>query len=137
MNTESDKLICYKCKEYKEQDKFYNSKSEKTKYRSYKHGYCIACTSDHNHSRKEYLADRHLRNTYGISLQDKRDMIKAQENKCAICATEVTEQSHLDHCHTAGAIRGVLCFRCNSVLGKLGDNKTLLLNMVKYLEEYE
>ncbi len=132
-----ENLICYKCKKIKPKAEFYKSVSVKTEHRGHKHGYCIPCSKEINASRKEYLADWHLQRTYGISLEEKREMLMTQEFKCPICGTELHEQSHLDHCHSTGIIRGVLCFRCNGVLGKLNDDTDLLKCMVECLEEYE
>ena len=41
----------------------------------------------------------------------------------------------IDHCHDTGKIRGVLCNECNRGLGLLKDNKEILSNAIKYLDE--
>lgn len=42
--------------------------------------------------------------------------------------------AHVDHCHEAGRVRGVLCFNCNSAIGKLGDDPDVLRRAIAYLE---
>ncbi|MFE7628779.1 endonuclease VII domain-containing protein [Streptomyces sp. NPDC057509] len=42
--------------------------------------------------------------------------------------------SYVDHCHRAGRVRGVLCFNCNSAIGKLGDDPDALRRAIAYLE---
>ncbi|WP_347242180.1 endonuclease VII domain-containing protein [Streptomyces sp. IB2014 016-6] len=42
--------------------------------------------------------------------------------------------AHVDHCHQAGRVRGVLCFNCNSVIGKLGDDPDAQRRATAYLE---
>lgn len=41
----------------------------------------------------------------------------------------------LDHCHETGAFRGWLCFRCNTAIGKLGDNLAGLERAIAYLRK--
>jgi hypothetical protein len=55
---------------------------------------------------------------------------------CEICGTDkpAREKSwSVDHCHTTGRIRGVLCHCCNTLLGMAKDNPRTLLAAVEYL----
>ena len=66
------------------------------------------------------------------------DLLKSQDGKCAICA-RVYDESILprfavDHDHHTGDVRGVLCRRCNTVLGQARDNPDLLQRMIDYLK---
>ena len=48
------------------------------------------------------------------------DLLQAQNFRCAICNIGLTNDTAvLDHCHTTGAIRGVLCRNCNGIEGKV------------------
>lgn len=48
------------------------------------------------------------------------DILQAQGHRCAICTTELSNDAAvLDHCHTHGYIRGVLCRNCNGIEGKV------------------
>lgn len=86
-----------------------------------------------------------IRARYGISKDDYLTMLDAQGNKCAICDEEETApNTHnkdeprrlaLDHDHSTGQIRGFLCYRCNTTLGKVNDDVELLKSMINYLEE--
>lgn len=43
-----------------------------------------------------------------------------QRGGCAICGkVPVTEPLHIDHCHTTGTIRGLLCRKCNTHISSL------------------
>lgn len=55
-----------------------------------------------------------------------------QENKCAICNDEM-KKPQLDHDHTTGHIRGLLCHNCNIGLGLFKDSKKLLQTAMDYL----
>jgi hypothetical protein len=74
----------------------------------------------------------HLRTAYGLSLAEREEMLLAQQGVCAICLTEPA--AHVDHDHVTGAIRGLLCFRCNAALGQFGDNAVTLRRAADYLE---
>lgn len=79
-----------------------------------------------------------LKNNYNITLDDYFIILKEQDGKCAIC--NATESSHknktlsVDHCHTTGKIRGLLCHHCNAGLGQFRDNIEVLKNAIKYLK---
>lgn len=46
------------------------------------------------------------------------------------------ESKHIiDHCHTTGKIRGLLCTNCNNMLGKAKDNVEVLKKAISYLEQ--
>lgn len=69
--------------------------------------------------------------TYGITEATRAKMIEAQGRKCAICRLE--KDLYVDHCHTTGKVRGLLCCSCNTGLGQLGDNASQLELAVAYL----
>jgi len=79
----------------------------------------------------------HYRTHYGMSADDKRLMEQAQDNRCAICKTHFSEMNqrriHVDHCHTTGKVRGILCHNCNQVLGQAADKIDVLESAIKYL----
>jgi hypothetical protein len=56
----------------------------------------------------------------------------AQGGKCAICRRK-RRRLCVDHCHTRGHLRGLLCNRCNSGVGFFGDSPPLLLRAALYL----
>jgi len=72
--------------------------------------------------RYKQLKNNHLKRKYGIDIHDYDEMIKAQDNKCAICEVEFTENKSfwnrpcVDHCHTTKKVRGILCRQCNVML---------------------
>lgn len=74
---------------------------------------------------------------YGLTPDRFLELMDQQEQKCAICGTEITERlACVDHCHTTGAVRGLLCRSCNFGLGHFRDNPELLLAAVAYLRGY-
>ena len=86
--------------------------------------------------------DTYLKRKYNISLEDYNRMLEEQEHKCAICKGEgfLMNKCHkmklvVDHCHTNGNVRGLLCHNCNRALGLLQDDPEALLRGVEYLKK--
>lgn len=59
--------------------------------------------------------------------------LTAQDHRCAICGDTASQASAADHCHETRQPRGVLCKRCNSLLGFARDDIGLLLRAAAYL----
>lgn len=90
------------------------------------------------------IQTRYLMRNYGIKLSDYERMLESQKNLCAICGgTGFRMAEHhklylvVDHCHTTGKVRGLLCHNCNRALGLLKDSKETLGNAIQYLEGAE
>lgn len=80
----------------------------------------------------------------GLTLEAYDDLLKKQKGKCLICGVKESDSKKrfaVDHDHTCcfgqntcgNCIRGLLCQRCNLVLGQVEDSVPLLKAMVKYL----
>ena len=68
---------------------------------------------------------RSLKRLYNITIEDYDLMLRDQEYGCAICGTDKPGgmgRFHVDHDHKTGRVRGLLCHRCNSILGYSGDS---------------
>lgn len=83
-------------------------------------------------------------NKYNITRDQYVDLEKSQNNLCKICGEEEKYNKRLsvDHDHSCcfgptscgKCIRGLLCSRCNKVLGQIKDDVNLLQNMINYLK---
>ena len=69
--------------------------------------------------------------TYGLTEADVAAMLEAQDGLCAICRT--ADAAHVDHDHATGAVRGMLCFRCNAALGQFDEDAETLVRATRYL----
>jgi hypothetical protein len=77
-----------------------------------------------------------LRKTYGMSIADYDALLHKQGGRCAICRGSHVghgEHLHVDHDHSTGAIRGLLCAKCNTMLGLSGDSPEVLRAAIDYL----
>ena len=88
-----------------------------------------------------------LLKNYGITLETYNEMREAQEHKCAVCGIHEDDLSVannqyggkmlvVDHCHVTGQVRQLLCNRCNTVIGLLGEDTTLLNCLKEYIEHW-
>lgn len=117
-------------------------------------GYCRECEVGYN---AEYLETPHGRNhkrsagrawknrnaaqvaarLYGITVDDYDAMLDRQNGRCAICRTDKVGGNatrwHIDHDHTTGTVRGLLCMKCNLGLGYFGDDHRRLIDACIYL----
>ncbi|WP_371648151.1 endonuclease VII domain-containing protein [Streptomyces mirabilis] len=74
----------------------------------------------------------HLKRHYGMTEAERDEMVASQMGLCVICLK--APAVHVDHCHETGRVRGVLCFNCNSAIGKLGDDPDAVRRAAAYLE---
>lgn len=72
---------------------------------------------------------------YGISLAEHDRMLVQQEGKCAICSDTMAPPC-VDHCHTTGSVRALLCSGCNTALGGLKDSAKLCFLAASYLQKF-
>ena len=76
----------------------------------------------------EKIRDAHLQSHYGISLEEFNKRFEEQGSCCGICKTTVPGKRDwaTDHNHQTGAVRGILCSRCNLGGGHFNDDPVLL-----------
>jgi len=73
----------------------------------------------------------HIEKTYGLSVDQYNKMLKNQNGVCAIC--KKNKKLWIDHNHSTGEVRGLLCPSCNSLIGYLETYADLLDNAKQYL----
>jgi hypothetical protein len=72
---------------------------------------------------------------YKIPATAVRELLR--RSSCEICSTPFSDRrnQHIDHCHSTGAVRGVLCLSCNKMLGAARDNEKFLRAAIEYLSK--
>ena len=82
--------------------------------------------------------ESYLNRNYDISVREYQDMLVSQCFRCLICNKGFDEaKPHIDHNHTTGKVRGILCSNCNTGLGMFRDSTLNLANAIVYLKESE
>ena len=143
---------CTKCKLEKPLDAFFLDKR-----RGVPRAACKSCCSEktkkHYAENKEYFAEyaknwraanREQANASSNRSRAKRrrgihDRYAEQQNgKCGICCRPIDDslQAHLDHDHRTGAIRELLCKRCNYMIGMADDDEAVLQRGIAYLRKH-
>jgi hypothetical protein len=139
---------CSKCGESKPLNSFHNRRDTKSGKRSH----CKVCVNSRNlhryHSCTETRASHHkasrkhnLMKRYGIEESDYERMLVDQGGACKICGSTNPRTSGrknnyfcIDHCHSTGKVRGLLCHGCNIGLGSFEDDVGRLVSAIHYLE---
>ena len=119
--------------EYKLRAKLY---SDKSRARPEAREIAKQRTKEWNLANPDKKKHNALRWNYAITLDEYCTLLEKQKHCCMICKVHVSELSRnlcVDHDHTTGTVRGLLCSNCNTALGLLKDNTTLLENAVNYL----
>ena len=101
---------------------------------------CKACRSIH-HKEKGHVShrERNLRVNYGVDSSWYDAKLESQDGCCAICGTDDNGKRRfaVDHDHSTGIVRGLLCDTCNRALGMFADSATILEKAAAYLKEHK
>ena len=107
-------------------------------------GLCYVCKNcNYSKSKKwkednvERRKDHQYKRKYGLTFADYGVILASQNSHCAICSVYFSEAQRgvlfVDHCHTTGMIRGLLCQNCNTAIGLLKDSPLLCTKAAEYL----
>lgn len=136
-----EKKVCRECGLIKPSDEF----TRNIKSRDLLNFRCKTCNqADHKNrysrltpDEKARIQSKHLERTYGLTLEQRQEMLDAQGGVCAICGEAASKGWHVDHSHKTGKIRGVLCGGCNTALGGMRDSPAILRAAAVYVEKHE
>jgi len=136
--------ICTHCKEAKDLSCF-SKAGRKDALRSN----CKKCDAIKYKKWKEKNREDYLKSTsssglkikYGITLKEYDLLLKEQKGCCKICGTtkpgrKDVKRFAVDHCHSTGKIRGLLCMHCNTAIGLLKEDPELFDAAKKYLQHH-
>ena len=105
------------------------------------HKYCAQHSSETEKREQLQIARRFRERTYGVTEDEFAALVEAQGAVCAICGKpeEAREDKrkrslNVDHDHITGAVRGLLCNRCNPMLGYACDDVAILEAAIAYLK---
>jgi len=109
-------------------------------------GHVSWCRPCRNEKAKQDWADGSIRNSvyrrkFGIVIEDYNAMFLAQNSRCAICKTDKPTghgakngRFSVDHNHTTGEVRGLLCAGCNTALGGFKDDVEIMKSAIHYIQ---
>ena len=135
------KKQCSKCREVFETSFFHKNSGRKDGLADR----CQTCArkvaSDHYKSNPDHRWRLEVKRKYGITAVQYYMMLDQQGGQCKICKESGpggrgrTSRMAVDHCHSTGKVRGLLCNRCNRAIGLLGDNTDFLTAAIEYLSQ--
>lgn len=78
----------------------------------------------------------YIKNKHGMTKEQYVALVERCDNKCMICNRPPYDgkRLHLDHNHTTGKVRGLLCTRCNWYLATIEKDETILNKIKNYLK---
>lgn len=128
---------CTKCSIDKPLSEFHKRTASPGGYRPI----CKACAliwwRDYRAKNPDAPREANMKSKYGMTIDQYNMLLLRQKGVCAICgAVPVLRNLDVDHSHENGAVRGLLCLRCNSYL--LGNLERVgMAKVLSYLEEHE
>lgn len=150
---------CQKCKEVKDTSEFHKNRAKHDGLC----GYCKACREKERRSTPAFRAKRRalwsrnrdednvthrnwkrlqrigdLRRKYGMTLEDYDELYRRQDGACAICKEPFEAHAihtHVDHCHSTGRVRGILCRGCNQGIGAFKEKDTIMESAIRYIND--
>lgn len=128
---------CSKCKTTKSLKDF----ASRSKAKDGKRSQCKECDKKYRADNQDEVREYHYQNRYGISLNDYNNKLESQNYCCAICGAKDISNDRMtklvvDHNHTTGEVRGLLCHPCNVTLGAAREREDILMACISYLRSY-
>lgn len=123
---------CSACKQDLPLMSFYRN----TKGKYGKSNKCRECTKMHSKEDRVKNAARIGAQKYNSTIEEINEVLS--KINCEICGAspKPEKRNFIDHCHTTGKVRGLLCDDCNMGIGRFKDNPDLLKKAIEYLNEH-
>ena len=123
---------CSKCRDWKDPSEFSKNKNQKS-------GLNYACKPCMKANVRQY----NLPAKYGITAAKFAEMLLAQGGKCACCwgqfkmEGKASERPCVDHNHSTGEVRDLLCGKCNLAAGNVADSSAKATQLANYLTKWK
>lgn len=136
--------FCTNCKQEKLLTEFYKSNDKSSKNRPIgRKSHCKDCIRYkskiyYNTTKgRKYIQEKSWKNKgFAFTVEEYEEMLIKQNYKCAICGSNKNKNGTrlcVDHDHSTGKVRGLLCHDCNTSLGKFKDSVELLNRAINYI----
>lgn len=123
-------LTCRKCKAAQRKQKWREANPDKVL------GYQKSYRSRNRERYNRLARKRHYLKRYGITEEERDEILRSQGGKCPICHTKKPSGRNwcVDHDHKTGSVRAILCGRCNSMIGYARESTVTLHRAIAYIE---
>jgi hypothetical protein len=128
-----EKCLAYR-REWRKKNRELDRESSKAWYRKHR-AQELARRREWALKNKERVKLRYLLRLYNIGLDEYEQLFAKQLGVCAVCGNEPSKEALcVDHDHTTGEIRGLLCRKCNTLLGMANEQIKVLESAIRYLK---
>jgi hypothetical protein len=128
---------CSKCSTFKPVDLFYKDRSKidglATMCKTCKDTSVTRSRENKPDKYRQYQREYRLQYYYNISTSQYEELFQLQNGGCAICQRASNKMLYVDHDHTTGVVRGLLCENCNKGLGLFRDDPATIRSAIIYL----
>ena len=136
-NEEEAVKKCSKCQRSKPVTDFYRRAKNKA---GLYYSWCRNCHAQVYQQRRTKDPDKfyktrintHYKRRYGVDYDTYEQLCSLQAGLCAICKAK-PRKLVVDHDHSTGKVRGLLCRKCNTGLGFIGDSMFSIGRIIRYL----
>ncbi len=121
--------------------------ADKPKAKAYKHAQYLSnkdkvnadskAWAKANPDKRDDATERRRLKKYGLTVEQHQALFEIQGGLCLICNESFGKRVHIDHDHSTGRVRGLLCHTCNVGLGHFKDSSALLRKAAEYLEGHQ
>jgi hypothetical protein len=128
---------CCSCNELLHVKEFYIKKDTKKDKHYRFNSPCKICSNVNRNI--DYQKAYQRKRKYNLTSEQYNDKLKIQNYSCDICNVHIdnlNKELAVDHCHTTGKIRGLLCGNCNSGIGFFNDDISRIKNAIQYLKKH-
>ena len=99
---------------------------------------CKHCKEEHNLRGSQCRVCKDGLYRYNMTRTDMIALHESQNNLCKLCSKKLElfvgrQGGFIDHCHTTGKVRGILCNRCNTIVGGLENTEVNIQELLRYI----
>lgn len=126
---------CKSCNETLPVTSFFIKKDPNNKYYRF-NSPCKECSNANRNA--SYQKAYQIKTKYNMTSEEYKNMLIAQEYSCDICGIhrdDCSKDFSVDHCHSSGNVRGLLCQSCNIGLGNFRDSIKIMKNAIAYIKK--
>jgi hypothetical protein len=127
---------CRECRTEKQRAYYASLPPDTAEERKKKNEYLATWRAKNAERLKESSRVKHLKRKFNLTLEEYNSMSDSQNGLCAICQQKCETEMNLavDHCHTTGKIRGLLCKNCNTAIGLFKEDTDNMLRAIEYIK---
>lgn len=128
-------LTCSICGNTKPIEEFQKDRKRSLGYRRRCKTCCNKITAEYRSKSEDHYKSSWIKTVYG--LENWFELIRLQNYKCAICGCDLdmSKNTHIDHDHNTGKVRGILCHSCNIGIGFFKDDIERIEKALVYLRK--